>query len=297
MKIAVIRFSALGDIAASLPILRALKYQPVIITTQVGRELLKDEFDDFIILKSKKIIDVFKIILEIRKYKFDYLIDLQTNDRSKLITGFSKARNVFNSHKVNKSQQVTQIFFDVVNQINPKVIDPMDYTFTKKDKTYIVLNCGSSPKWHSKRLPYEKWREISEILYEKFKLPFYLTGDKSEIEYVENLSKFIVGDKKNLSGKTDIQELKEVLKNAYLTISTDSASMHISAVEKTPTIGLFGPTNWIVSAPFGTWSTVVYDKTYFKEEIPLEKNSQEINNYFDYISIDDALKQLKEYLK
>lgn len=293
MKIAVIRFSALGDIAASLPVLRALKYKPVIITTQIGRELLKDEFDDFIILKSKKIIDVFKIILEIRKYRFDYLIDLQTNDRSKLITNLSKAKKVLNSHNVNKKQQVTKIFFDVVNQINPKIINPLDNKFLKKEKTYIVLNCGSSPKWQSKRLPFEKWKEISEVLYEKFKLPFYLTGDKSEIEYIERLSKFIVGEKKILVGKTDIQELKKVLTNAYLTISTDSASMHISAVQKTPTIGIFGPTNWIISAPYGNWSQVCFDKIYFSDLKPNRINQQKIDKYFEDIDINGNLENFK----
>jgi len=55
MKTAIIRFSALGDIAYTMPFLRALKVRPLIITTATGRELLKDEFDEFLLLKSKRL--------------------------------------------------------------------------------------------------------------------------------------------------------------------------------------------------------------------------------------------------
>jgi len=47
MNLAVIKFSALGDIAESLPVLRAFKQTPTIITSPLGKALLQDEFDDF----------------------------------------------------------------------------------------------------------------------------------------------------------------------------------------------------------------------------------------------------------
>lgn len=50
--------------------------------------------------------------------------------------------------------------------------------FQPKEKNYIVLNCGSSLKWISKRLPIHKWQEIANVLYETFQLPFILTGKK-----------------------------------------------------------------------------------------------------------------------
>ena len=124
-----------------------------------------------------------------------------------------------------------------------------------------------------------------------------MTGDKSEKEYVDTiLNENLEIPIENIAGKTTIQELKELLKNAFLTVSTDSAAMHTSAAMKTPTIGLFGPTNWIKSAPYGPWSTVVYDKVYFKVGKPLEKNSRDISNYFDHIDINEALTELSAYL-
>lgn len=285
MKIGIIRFSALGDIAASLPVLRALKHTPIIITSPVGYELLKDEFDKFIILNKKSFLDIVKLIISIRNENFTYLIDLQTNDRSKLISFFSNAKHILNNINVNKQQQVTKIFYDITKQSSDDIIKELDTSFYKKEKKYIVLNCGSSPKWISKRLPNEKWKEISELLYYRFQLPFYLTGDASEVKYIQEIAQYIKGEKVIIAGKTTIQELKHILSNAFLTVSTDSAPMHISAVQRTPTIGLFGPTNWTISGPYGPWSSVSYDENFNKN-----------NSYYSNIKIIDNLKRLDKYL-
>ena len=81
-----------------------------------------------------------------------------------------------------------------------------------------------------------------------------------------------------------------------MTISTDSASLHISSVQKTPSIGIFGPTSWIYAKPFGPWSTAIYDKVFYKEGKPPIKNRQEVDAYFDAIDITPALKELESYL-
>lgn len=291
-KIAVIRFSAFGDIAASLPILRALKYKPTIITSQLGYEFLKDEFDDFIILKDKNFYSILKLIFKIKQKKFDIILDFQNNDRSRLITTFLDTK-IYNNKNI-VFQNSYQNFYDITKAAG--LLNTVDTNFIQKPKSYIVLNCGSSPKWKSKRLPFEKWKDISKILYDKYKLPFYLTGDKSELEYLKELSNHIYGEKTILAGKTSLIELKKVFKEAFLTVSTDSAAMHISAAQKTPTIGIFGPTNWERSKPYGPWSTIVYDKMFYPDGIPPQKSKVEIKNYFDNIDIQTALKKISTYL-
>jgi ADP-heptose:LPS heptosyltransferase len=292
MKIAALRFSALGDIASTIPALRAFKHRPTIITSPMGYELLKDEFYDFMILKNKKLFEVTKLIFNIRKRNFNILFDFQCNDRSFLITKFAGIKT-YNNHNIATSIP-SDIFYKIAKPSN--CINSLDRTFTKKEKTYVVLNCGSSPKWLSKRLPIEKWKEINKILYERYNLPFVLTGDKNEQEYIEHISKHLIGNIKVLAGKTTLQELKEVLTKAYLTVSTDSAAMHISAVQKTPTIGIFGPTNWKRAAPFGPWSTAIYDKTFYPDGIPPQKSQNTIRNYFDNIELEEGLDNISEFL-
>lgn len=293
MNLAALKFSALGDIAASLPVLRALTYSPTIITSPMGKALLEDEFENFLVLSNKKTISLIQLIVSIRKNHFDWLIDLQNNDRSKLITYLASAQ-IANHNNVSFDQNITNILYDIAKKTN--LTKELDYTFQPKEKSYIVLNCGSSPKWISKRLPFQKWQEISSFLYEKYELPFILTGDHTEETYIQEVAKYIVGPKEIVAGKTTLLELKHILTHAFLTISTDSAPMHISAVQKTPTIGLFGPTNWMRSAPFGPWSTVIYDKQFYKDDIPPQKSLTIINNYFDTIDISSALVKLQKYI-
>lgn len=291
--IAVMRFSALGDIAATIPTLRALKVKPIIITTPIGKALLEDEFDDFILLKDKKLTSVLKLIFEIRKRKIDILLDFQCNDRSYFISKLSSSK-IYNNTTIDRLQS-KNIFFDIAKQAN--IVNPLDVSFEKRKKSYIVLNCGSSPKWLSKRLPDEKWIEFSKVLYEQFNLPIVMTGDASERAYIDTLAKKLYGSIKVLAGQTTIQELKQIVKDAYFTISTDSATMHISAIQKTPTIGIFGATNWIQSASFGPWSTVLFDKVYYKDQIPPAKNLLEIGHYYDHISIQEALNHILKILE
>lgn len=295
MKIAVVRFSALGDLASLSPVLKSLKYKPTIITTQLGKEYFKDEYEDFIILKSKSFFSVLKLILNVKKQNFDVVIDFQCNDRSRLITKFLNSR-IYNNKDVDVFNNTTLDIFKLIVK-DSGLLHDIKFDFNKTKQNYIVLNCGSSEKWKSKRLPFNKWNEISKLLYDKYNLPFYLTGDKSEVDYINQVSQHIEGECEILAGKTNLLELKEVLANAYLTISTDSAAMHISAVQGTPTIGLFGSTNWLRSAPFGPWSTVAFDKIYFNNLKPLEKNSMEVNeDFYRNIDILDSLKFIEKYL-
>ncbi|BCD60740.1 MULTISPECIES: glycosyltransferase family 9 protein [unclassified Nitratiruptor] len=289
MKIGVYRFSALGDIAASIPVLRAFEHKPLILTSVVGRELLKDEFENIIVLEGKGFKDIVRFIYRLKKEKISLFVDLQNNDRSKFIRFFFD--NVTNDG-VSFEQSVTHIFYDIAKKT--KMVQPLDITYIKKEPTYIVLNTGSSPKWISKRLPLYKWKEFSEVLYERFHLPFILTGDSNEKEYVQEVAKHIVGKKEVIAGKTSIQDLKQVLKDAYLCISTDSAPMHIAAVQKTPTIGIFGATNWIISAPFGPWSTALWDEQRFQS--PPKKNLLKVGNYYDNIDIEKGLKKIENFL-
>ena len=294
MKTGVLRFSALGDLALALPFIRAMKVKPVILTMPLGRALLSDEFDVFVVQESKSVPAWFRFIRALRRERLDVLIDLQSNDRSRLITRFAGAGRVYD-------RQFKAHVFSAVETwqkiIEPSgLMGPLDVTFVSKPRDYIVLNMGSSPAWLSKRLPDAKWREISALLQDRFGLPFVLTGSADEREYVAGVAGQLAGRAENRAGQTSILELKRLLAGAYLTVSTDSAAMQISAAMKTPTVGLFGATNWVRSAPFGPWSRAVYDKTYYGDGVPPAVNTRECLPFYDHIDITEALGSLAPYL-
>lgn len=309
-RLCLLKFSALGDLAQIEPFLPSLakEYEITLFTSILGYAYYKTcpYITDFIVLKSKKI---HHLLATIPKFwnQFDYFVDLQGNDRSKFLSFFAKAKRISNYTKDFEIATLPDTLKPYLAEHSVYHVDiysilaqlPISFEFLPfqpKERTYIVLNCGSSPKWVSKRLPTHKWKEIAEILHKKFQLPFILTGEKTEHTYIEEIANAITHPNKVLAGKTTILELKEVLANAFLTISTDSASLHISSVQKTPSIGIFGPTSWIYAKPFGPWSKAIYDQSFYKEGIPPATNRQEIDTYFESIDINPSLDQLEPFL-
>jgi len=294
MKIAVLRFSALGDLALALPFIRALKIKPVVLTMAPGQALYQDECESFVILKDKRLRSLAQFVRETRRQRLDLLIDLQSNDRSRLLTRLSGARRIAERRFKARPRSAQESWQAILEPTG--LLGPLDLNFTPKPRDYIVLNAGSSPHWISKRLPDAKWREISTILHERFGLPFVLTGSPEEREYVSHLAGQLAGRCENRAGQTSVQQLKHLLAGAFLTVSTDSAAMQISAAMKTPTIGLFGATNWVRSAPFGPWSRTVFDTVYYPDGEPPVENMRECRRFYDHLDIRHALDELAPYL-
>lgn len=292
-KVGIIRFSALGDIASTIPVVRACKYPPVLITSPLGKALYEDECDTFLVMRNKRVKEVLRLLLDIRRRHFDMLVDLQSNDRSRMLTTLATTPHV-NSVGINQQQQTTRILFDIAQRTD--CFGPLDMAPEKRDPSYIVLNVGSSEKWLSKRLPDHKWAEFSKRLLERFGLPFILTGSAEEREYVQHVARLIPGKAEVVAGKTMLQELKKLLRGACLTVSTDSGPMHLSAVQKTPTIGLFGATSWIKSAPFGPWSVALYDRACYPDGVPPSGSLQAVGDYYSGIRIEEGLAALEQVL-
>lgn len=294
MKVGVLRFSALGDLALVLPFIRALTVKPVILTMPLGQALYQDEFETFAVLKDKSLASLYRFVRDVRRLKLDVLVDLQSNDRSRLLTRFSGAGRLYERRNKARTLPATETWLKTLEPSG--LLGTLDLAFTPKPRDYIVLNAGSSAAWLSKRLPAAKWREISALLHERFGLPFVLTGAADERDYVADIAKQLAGRSENRAGQTSIQELKHLLAGAFLTVSTDSAAMQIAAAMKTPTIGLFGATNWVRSAPFGPWSRTVYDKTYYPDGTPPAENIRECLPFYDHIDISGAVEELAPYL-
>lgn len=292
---AVIRFSALGDIASALPFLRALHERPAVITTPIGAQLLVDEFPDQRVLASKSLGDVWRLIRQLRQDRFAHVVDLQNNDRSRLIRTVCGAGAVISSQGMPGGVPNLENFRRILEPTG--LMGPLDESFLPKPRDYIVLNTGSSQKWESKRLPLEKWEQFAKVLLERFDLPFKLTGSPDEAEYVGHVARHLPGSWEVVAGKTSLVELKRLLGNAFLVVSTDSAAMHLAAAEHTPTIGLFGATNWVRSRPYGPWSTVLFDRSVYSEGKPPAPNRTECGRYYDNIHLLPGLDRLRPYLE
>ncbi len=287
MTTAVMKFSALGDIAMALPFLRALENAPCIISSPIGKEFLQDEFSDFIVMENKSLSAHLKIIRDIRRRNFEDLIDLQGNDRSRFISICSGA-TIHNGYDPKRGR-----YSELAKKIKERAKQRLKFIPTPRD--YIVFNTGSSAKWASKRPPAWKWKEFAEKVNERFGLPIKLTGSAEEIPYVSALANELPENVEIVAGQTSLTELKALLKGAFLTVSTDSAAMHISAVEGTPTVGIFGATSW-QAIGYVPWGVALYDRTFYPDGIPPKRSRTEALNYYNHIDLTEGLDALKDYL-
>jgi len=264
LKILIIRLSSIGDIVLTTPVLRCIKNQQADITIHY---LLKKKFKEVLI--HNPYIDTFhyyednlwSLLFQLKKEKFDYIIDLHNNIRSHIISFFLCKKtyrlNKQTIHKwrivqfkdiTNPIKHITKRYLDVVNPLG--IIDDgggLEFYFDQEnDKSaviknsfhpnYIVLVIGALKK--TKQLPTNKLLAICKHI----SYPIVLIGGKAEKSIAEKI-KIECGDKiYNTVGDYNILESASIIKNAQLIITPDTGMMHIAAAFGKIIISIWGNT-------------------------------------------------------
>ena len=102
-----------------------------------------------------------------------------------------------------------------------------------------------------------KWVRIIDWIGEEFGMIVVVVGSPAERERAAELAGACSGRVCNLAGKTTLAELAGVLKKSRLHLGVDSAAPHIAAAVGTPTVTLYGPSDWRYWAPPGEHHRVV----------------------------------------
>ena len=122
-------------------------------------------------------------------------------------------------------------------------------------RRWVTLNPFS--RWQYKEWEYEKWVPIVDWLWQEYGIPSVIVGAPEEREKAINIVKKCKGQIFNLAGKTTLDELAAVLRLSCLHVGVDSAAPHIAAAVGTPTITIYGPSDWRDWAPRGKIHSVV----------------------------------------
>jgi len=122
---------------------------------------------------------------------------------------------------------------------------------------FVTLNPFS--RWSYKEWPLDNWVAIGAWLWTEYRIPAVIVGSAMERERAEALAKSGSGVAKvyNLAGETNLTELAALLSISRLHVGVDSAAPHIAAAVGTPTITLYGPSDWRDWAPVGGQHQVV----------------------------------------
>jgi len=114
---------------------------------------------------------------------------------------------------------------------------------------WVTMNPFS--RWPYKEWGLLKWVQIIDGLWGEFGIAAVIVGAPAERERAGELGNSCAGKVYNLAGKTTLAELAGVLQLSRLHIGVDSAAPHIAAAVGTPTVTLYGPSDWRYWAPPG----------------------------------------------
>ena len=266
-RILVIQTAFLGDIVLTIPLLRALrkyrrKTELFFLTTPSGYSLLEDQrIVDQIIVYDKKGVDkggtaLFDKMKEVRACSIDMVLSPHRSFRSGLIALFSGAK-----YRIGYNLSHLLPFYNVrvgrdkgrheIDRIL-SLLDPLGIKVSEGERfpSLVARNAirqekliGIAPgsTWGTKQWTQEGYAELIKRLHEKgFRM--VLIGNKDDAAVADRIKVIAGVGLDDMTGKTGLKELRELLSSIRLLISNDNGAMQVAQALNTPIAALFGPT-------------------------------------------------------
>ncbi len=282
-KILIIRFSSIGDIVLTTPVIRCLKNQ---IDDVVLHYCTKEAFKgivsnnpgiDKVHVLGKSLSD---LVNELKKEKFDLVIDLHNNLRTHILTwrlGVKTRRfNKINFQKwllvklkINRmpNNHIVDRYLETLSELQIKNDQKgLDYFIPHRDevemtwlpkthrKEYVAVVVGAQHA--TKRLPIKRLIELCD----KINKPIVIVGGPDDAKVGEEIESFFkkndasaeyeeklqeLGKKSvvfNACGKFNLNQSASIVKQAKIVFSHDTGLMHIAAAFKKEIFSIWGNT-------------------------------------------------------
>jgi len=266
VKFLIIRFSSIGDIVLTTPVVRCLKNQ--VEGAQV-HFLVKKQFSP--VVAQNPYIDKLHIfegdlnttIKELQSEQFDYIIDLHKNIRSSIVRSklrlFSFRVNKINFRKwlivklkINRlpDKHIVDRYLETASAFDIKNDGKgLDYFIPDQDevdrsvlpgsfqKEYIGLAIGGMH--YTKQMPREKLVQLIRSL----RMPVILLGSKDDRSQGDEIINSCPDTPiYNSCGQFNINQSASLVRQASLVITPDTGLMHIAAAFKKKIISVWGNT-------------------------------------------------------
>ncbi|MBP6432410.1 MAG: glycosyltransferase family 9 protein [Ferruginibacter sp.] len=266
MKFLIIRFSSIGDIVLTTPVVRCLhkqlpdaeihfltkkEYKGIVTTNPYINKVmvLEDNFDE--------------MLSTLEKENYDYIIDLHHNLRTLRVKKHLKKAKAFSFNKLNIEKFIYTNF--KINMLpNQHIVDRnlatlesfgikddglgLDYFIPEIDKVkkediptshqlgYIGIVIGAALA--TKKMPLQKLIDLCGAI----KHPIILLGGKEDYEDGKMITQQDEIKIYNACGKFSLNESADLVRNAKLIITHDTGLMHIAAAFQKPIISIWGNT-------------------------------------------------------
>ena len=233
--------------------------------------------------KFKVLNEFFRIINKLQHEKYDVAIDVQQLLKSGIILGLCGAKRRISQ---DIAREFSPLFANEIIKSKAKLFDPnyhilkhyqeyleyfgiedtkttfelKDFSLSSKeyaagllstiDKTKPIIILAPATTWENKHWKEENWRILFSYFAPKANIIF--TGTPKDKELIKRITDGFDLPYTDISGKTTLEELAQIIKLSDLVVSPDSGTAHTAwAVEKPYIITIFTSTANKRTAPVG----------------------------------------------
>lgn len=264
-KVLIIRFSSLGDIILTTPLIRSLKNQYPNITLHY---LVKENYHSALqfspyldkILLFNNSLTISNLRSLIKNEKYDYIIDLHASLRSILITlllGIKVYRvkkprikkfllvkfkyNLLKNYDLIPELYAKAIPGFALDELGPDLfLDSKTELINKINEKENIIGICPGAKHKTKSWGEKNYFELIRFL-NKLNYKVYLFGGRSDKELCQRLSK-IRNNVVDLSTDDELLLMAKDMLKCKLILGNDSGLMHVAAALKLPVIVIFTST-------------------------------------------------------
>lgn len=259
IKILIIRFSSIGDIVLTTPVIRCIKQQ---LPGSELHFLTKKQFEP--VLKANPNIDKLwlydrnfgDLIPKLKAEGFDFIADLHKNLRSgyvRLMLG--KPSGTFTKLNIRKwlivnfkwdllpGKHIVDRYFSAVHKLGVKNDGQgLDYFILSADEVkpvypdFIAVVIGGMH--YTKLFPVEKVAEVINKLHK----PVIILGGPEDKERGDRIVDLCLKPVINLSGRYSLNQAASLLKQSSAVLTNDTGLMHIAAAFRKKMVSVWGNT-------------------------------------------------------
>jgi len=266
MKILIIRFSSIGDIVLTTPIIRCIKQQlPNIELHYVTKAAYRSVIANNPYIDQCHFFDhhVEDVIPTLKEAKFDLVIDLHKNLRSLKVKKALKVKSLsFQKLNISKwllvnfkinilpDKSIVDRYFEAIARLGVKNDGKgLDYFIAKQQELenadipmshwagYVACVIGGS--YATKQLPASKWIEFCALS----NYPIILLGGAEDRTLGDSIAQEFPVRVYNACGKFSLNESAYLISKARVVVSNDTGLMHVAAAYQKPIVSLWGNTS------------------------------------------------------
>ncbi len=278
--ILVLRFSSLGDIAMTVPVIRLLLLQhPQLRVTFVSVAFVKPLFVNIERLqfveadirgKHKGVAGLLRLYKQLNnEFFFDAVADLHNVLRTQIMRIFFTGKNIAVVDKGRQEKRmltrqrnkilkplpsVFQRYANVFAKLKLPVVLDVQNGISRIDKTEIQDNIfkatnntmiGIAPfaQYLEKTYPIEKMQQVIELLLKNNRIKIVLFGGKADAASLEQLAGINKNRIENMAGKISFTKELYLISLLDAMISMDSANMHLASLFGIPVVSIWGGTH------------------------------------------------------